>query len=122
MPRVMPDAGDRNRAVTIQQLTEDHAESRYVAELWPTLIATYWCSREDVGGREKFHADQLSSPYDTRWVGGYREDMDPELVDVPKKRRLVYQGREHDIVAANIVSHGDQVRAGIELLTLARNG
>jgi len=123
MPRrTAIEPGERNRAVTVQQLTESTGTSREPVEGWTTLVTPYWMSREDVGGRERFRADQVSSPYDTRWEGGYRSDMDPEIVDVPKKRRIVYQGRQHDIVAASIISVGDQVRAGIELLTLARNG
>jgi hypothetical protein len=41
--------------------------------------------------------------------------MDPDLVDVPKLRRVLFHGRIHDIVAANQIG----MREGVELLTLA---
>jgi hypothetical protein len=46
----------------------------------------------------------------------YRADMDPELIDVPKKRRLKFQGRVHNIVHAEHVGRKD----GIELTTSAQ--
>jgi hypothetical protein len=45
----------------------------------------------------------------------YRADMDPDLVDVPKARRLVFGGRVHDIAAAQHLGR----REGIELSTKA---
>lgn len=112
------ESGERDRAVTIQQQAESAGASGFPVDTWSTLATPYWCSKQDVSGKERFTADQLSAPYTTRWEGGYRADMDPELVDVPKTRRLVYQGRAHDIVAASMIGR----KEGIELLTLARNG
>ena len=45
----------------------------------------------------------------------YIASMDPELVDVPKLRRLVYQGRTYEIVHAAMIGR----REGIEFLTIA---
>jgi hypothetical protein len=42
--------------------------------------------------------------------------MDPDLLDVPKRRRLVYKGRTYDIVAAGQIGRNE----GVELLTLAK--
>ena len=110
-------AGERDRYVTIQQLTEGTAASGLPTESWSTLTSA-WMSKDDVSGRERFQMNQLSAPFDSRWQMHYRPDMDPELVDVPKKRRLVYQNRTHDIVAASQINR----REGVELLTLARMG
>jgi SPP1 family predicted phage head-tail adaptor len=107
-------AGDLDRLVTIQQLTDEIGSSGFPVETWTTL-ASAWMSKGDVSGRERLRAEQLSAPFDTRWQMHYRADMDPELVDVPKKRRLVYQGRSYDIVAAVQLNR----REGVELLTLA---
>lgn len=112
------EAGERDRVVTVQQLTDGAGDSQFPTETWATLIGTYWCSKEDVGGRERFAMDQTTAPYDTRWQGPYLASLDPELVDVAKTRRLVYQGRVHDIVAASQIGRRD----GIEFLTLARMG
>jgi head-tail adaptor len=111
------DPGERDRYVTIQQVTRGKDTAGMPKETWTPLVNA-WMSKQDVGGRERFADHQTSSPYDTRWEMGYRTDMDPELLKVPKLRRLVYQGREHDIVAASMIGR----REGIELLTLARNG
>jgi hypothetical protein len=82
---------------------------------WTTLSALEWMHKRDLGGQERLTAQQLSSPIDTVWTMSYRADMDPDLVDVPKLRRLVYQGRTYDIVAASQIG----LREGVELMTLA---
>lgn len=106
------DAGARDRLVTIQQLTESIGTSGFPVEAW-TALTTAYMSKAPIGGRERFVADQVSAPYDTRWEGPYRTDLDPELIDVPKKRRLVYKGRVYDIVDAQMMGRYE----GVELLT-----
>jgi hypothetical protein len=68
----------------------------------------------DTKASERFVAGQLSGEATTQWEMGYRADMDPELVDVTKKRRLVYQGRIYDITSASQIGR----REGMELLTI----
>lgn len=111
------DAGERDRQVTLQQLTESLDASRFPVETWTTLAAVF-ARKVDLTGRERFVADQLSAPYDTTWNITYRTDMDPEVIDVSKQRRLVYQGRSYDIVNAQMVGRYES----IDLLTLARQG
>lgn len=108
------DSGERDRLVTIQQLTDSIGGSKYPVEAWSTLT-TAWMRKRDLKGWERFKAAQVSAPAETLWEMGYRSDMDPELVDVPKKRRLVYQGRTYDITSASQIGR----REGIELMTLA---
>lgn len=83
---------------------------------WSLLAQRVPAARFDLRGQERLVASQLSSPYDTRWEIHYRDDMDPELLNVPKLRRLRWQNREYDIVAANQIG----TRQGVELFTLAR--
>lgn len=111
-----PDAGERDRAVTIQQLSSSTGTSKFPVETWTTLATPYWCTKQDVGGRERMAADQRSAPYTTRFEGGYRADVDPDLVDVRKTRRLLYQGRIYDIVDASMIGR----KEGVEFLTLAK--
>lgn len=110
------EAGERDRQVTIQQLTESTGSDGFPVETWTTLC-TMFASKMDVGGNERFQASQLTTPYTTRWEVNYREDMDPDRLDIPKKRRLVYLGRGHDIISASIIGRNE----GVELLTLARS-
>lgn len=112
------DAGERDRVVTIQQLSEANADSGFPNENWSTLVAHAWMRKLDNSGSERFKADQVMATYETQWEMGYRSDMDPELVDVAKKRRLVYQSRVHLIVEASVIGK----REGIELLTIAGSG
>lgn len=109
-------AGNLDREVTIEQQSE--AASGYPTETWTTLEADVWMSKEDARGNERFKAGQLSAAYETRWQLHFRDDMDPDAIDVPKKRRLNYRGRVHDIVAAREIGR----REGIELFTLASTG
>lgn len=109
------ESGERDRETVVEQLTDSVGASGFPVGTWTTLFRSYWCRRQDVSGREKFTASQLSTPYTTRWEGPFVPEMDPETVDVPKTRRLVYQGRTYDIIDASMIG----LREGVELLTLA---
>ena len=109
------DPGQRDRAVTIQQLTEGVDASGAPTETWTTLVTPVWMRKRDLRQDERFKASQLSAPVETMWEMPYRTDMDPESVDVPKTRRLLYQQRTYDIVGASQIGR----REGIELMTLA---
>jgi len=111
------EAGERNRYVVIQQLTETIPDSNYPMETWTTL-ATVWMRKMDATGTERFTAAQLAAAFETQWEMGYRGDMDPEQVDVPKRRRLRYHDRIYDITQASVIGR----REGIELLTIAGSG
>ncbi len=109
-------SGVRDRLVTIQTLTESKGASNYPVESWDDL-ADVWMHKEDLSARERFSftANQASAPYDTRWTMPWMDAMDPELVNVPKLRRLVVKGRVHDIVGAMEIGR----KVGIQLQTLA---
>lgn len=109
--------GERDRRVTIQQAADTEDTTGFPQQTWTTLT-TVFMRKVDASGRERFVAQQLSSPYDSQWEMSYRADMDPDLLDVSKFRRLVYKGRTFDIVNASLIGRNE----GIELLTLARQG
>jgi SPP1 family predicted phage head-tail adaptor len=115
--RPMVASGQRTRAVTIQQLTESTGESGFPIETWTTLAVEYM-ARLDLRANEQFAVNQTSAFAETQWHMPYREDMDPDLVDVAKTRRLVYEGRTYDILTASALDW----RKGIELTTLAKQG
>lgn len=94
-------AGGRDRWITIQQNTETIGASRFPVESWSTLRQV-WASKREASGNERFVANQISAPYDVVWEIPYSADMDPNdpTVKVTKNRRVVFQGRVHDIVAA----------------------
>lgn len=110
-----------DKAVTIEQRPADDtvdASGVPIDGPWTTLQSPVWMNRQDVKMSERFTAQQESAAVDTRWEMHYRGDMDPELVDVPKLRRLVYQGRVYNIRGASVIG----ARQGVELETLARAG
>lgn len=112
----MSTTGQRNRLVTIQQLTESRdATTREPVESWTTLRQAYM-SVDPMRGSERFAAHQTTAAGDTVWEMPYVEDMDPEVVDVPKSRRLLFRGRVYDITSA--IHEG--MRACIELTTLSK--
>jgi len=108
-------AGLRTRQVTIQQLIETKGSSGFPVENWTTLV-TVMASKNDDVGQERYAANQLSSPFDTTWQIPYIAGIDPELLNVPKKRRLIYRNRVYDIVSASPIG---ELHRGIELRTLA---
>lgn len=113
-PLTMADRGALDRQITLQQVTESTETSGFPTEAWSTL-ATVFARKQDMSGRERFVAGQMTAPFDTGWVIPYRTDMDPDEIDVPKKRRLVYKGRVFDIVYAQMIGRYE----GIALQTLA---
>lgn len=109
--------GQRDRIVTLEErsATDAKSTSQFPKETWTTLVEEMPAGKEDVGAKELFRSGQLAARVDTRWEINYRADMDPELLDVPKLRRVVHRGRVHDIVSASVIGRRD----GIELLTMA---
>jgi SPP1 family predicted phage head-tail adaptor len=115
MPRTTPmDAGERDRLITVQQVTDGIGDSGFPKETWGTLAQVY-ARKVDIGGRERFAAGIQTQPYDTRWETAYRSDLDPDEIEVGKKRRIVYKGRVYDITHAAEIGRRD----GIEFFTLA---
>jgi head-tail adaptor len=104
-------SGQRYTLVAIEQLTSE-TSGGFPVETWTTLDS-WWVNKRDLRADERFVSNRESAFAETQWHGPYRADMDPDLVDVQKVRRLVYQGRTHDIVAATRIE-----RRAIELLTL----
>ena len=112
------DAGLRDRAVTIQRRTSSTGATHFPVETWATLVTPAWMRKLDLRVDERTLGEQLSAKGQTLWEMAYRADMDPELVDVPAERRLVYQGRTYDIVGASLIGR----REAIELTTIAKVG
>src|SRR5262245_14770128 len=94
--------GDLDRVVRIQQKTDPPPDSGsgFPVEEWTDLVAAMPAQLIDLSANERYSADQISAKYDGQWVIQYRADMDPELLDIPKTRRLVHHSRVHDITAA----------------------
>lgn len=110
------DAGRRDRWITIEERTPSDAvdEAGGPIEVWTPLVSMP-AFKKDIDARELFKAEQMASSFDTEWNIGYRADMDPELLDVPTLRRVIHQGRQHDIVSAKHIGRREE----ITLLTLA---
>jgi len=111
---IEPGSLDRHITIEARAATDEVDGAGGPVEPWTTL-ATVWASKVDTEGRERYQAQQMASAVDTEWVIHYRADMDPELLDIPTLRRVMYAGRTHDIVHALHLGR----REGIALLTLA---
>lgn len=110
--------GKKDRLVTIEQMTESQGSSGRPVETW-TFLTKAWMERREINRRadsERFSEGALTARYDVSWVMHYQVDMDPELLNVPKIRRLSYGGRTYDITAA--VPLG--VHRDVELFTIAK--
>lgn len=114
--RIGVDPGERPYMVTIEQRSAADAvdASGAPVETWSTLVANMPASKGNMTTREQFESHQVSASADTRFVINYRLDMDPDLVDVTKVRRIVHRDRIYDIVGASQIGY----REGIELKTL----
>jgi hypothetical protein len=105
--------------VTIQALTEGVDDSGAPLSVAATLTHAWMSRRQSRTGRvaERFTADQLSSGTVIEWTMRYIASMDPDLVDVPKSRRLLYQGRAYDILEAENLDR----QVGIVIRTLSHS-
>jgi head-tail adaptor len=114
-------AGARDRLVTIQALTDTIDDAGVPLETWADLSPAEWMWKQDALSRERaaerFDAAQWAAHTYTEWELGYRADMDPEVIDLPKRRRLRFRDRTYDIVQAAVLPHDDG--HGIKLITLA---
>lgn len=110
----MIETGQRDKLVTIQQLTESRGASGFPVESWTTLAAGVFMAREDADGAERFDADQRQAVADVCWTMLFRDDMDPESVDVPKQRRLLYRGRTYNIISARPLGRRDSIELRTE--------
>lgn len=111
------DPGERNKLVLVEQLTETKGPSGFPIETW-TPLTTIYAAKFDEKAGEEFKGGQISASQIIRWELPYRPDLDPDLLDVPKKRRLQYQGRQYDIQEASQIGRRD----GVEVTTLAKVG
>lgn len=115
-PRSKLSSGQRDKDVRIEQRTTSKGATNYPVETWTTLIALEWMARTEQRANERFAATQESAATETSWEMDYRLEMDPDLVNVPADRRLVYLGRVYNIIAATTIGP----KLGIELLTVAK--
>jgi head-tail adaptor len=109
--------GERDRLVTIEQLTESRGASGVPLEQW-SAIGDLFAGRFDDRGTEQYTNSQISAVAITRWEIGYRADCDPELIDVAKQRRINDGGRIYDILAGSLIGR----REGIEFTVRAKVG
>jgi len=107
-------AGQRDRTITIEQVTEGVGASQFPIETWTPLV-TVQAAYDDEGGAEFFTANQVAGTAAGRWTIPYRADCDPELIPVVKVRRVVAAGRVYDIISATQIGR----RQGLELRTRA---
>lgn len=108
-------AGQRTCRVLIEQLTETTGTTRFPKETWSTLVDGEYMSRLDLRADERYAGAQESAFKETQWHLAYRSDMDPDLVDVPKTRRISYLGRTYNIRSASLIGN----KQGVELITLS---
>lgn len=119
----MPPAliGERTKRVTVQAGTPRAGASKLPIMDWTTAATrTFYMRRIDASGSEKLASAQFQASVESEWEMPYSAWMDPELVDVPKLRRLVFQGRTYDIHRA--VVRDDPEGKQIRLFTLGRSG
>jgi len=109
-------AGARDRWVTIQtRPDESTADSGFPVDGPWTDLATVAMAREELAAVEMQRANEQLQIATVRWEGAYRPDCDPERLDIPKLRRLLYRDRAYDILAATTIGR----RQAIEFVTEA---
>jgi len=110
--------GELNRVITFQTQTSVTGSGGFPTDVWVDSFDVM-ARKVDLRGDERFSAGQLSSPFDTMWQTWYREDLDPDLIDVQKEFRIVHRSRIYDIVRVAPIEMWS-MRHGIEIETIAK--
>lgn len=111
-PRIA--SGYRDKEVTIERATEPSGGS-FPVPTWAT-VRTEWMSKHEQRADERYSNNTDSAFRETVWACPYAADIDPDLVDVPKTLRLVYQDRVYNIRSATTIGRG----YGVEFITMAQ--
>jgi head-tail adaptor len=106
--------GRRDRMITIEQLHETSAPGSFPLESWTPLVMGLPAAKLEVSSVERTQGGITTAAFETRWHFEYREDCDPDLVDVMKHRRIVFGGRVLNVVGAEHLGRC----AGIEFRTI----
>jgi len=112
-----PDSsGRRDRYVLIQwrPAPDDVEASGLPKDDWSDYRSVYM-SRGVMAFDERFVADQISATEQMVWQCEYLADLDPDVVDVPKRVRLIYGGRPFNVLGASVIGRG----RAIEFITSA---
>jgi head-tail adaptor len=104
--------GEREYLVQVQEATDTGSGSGFPGQMWADLAAV-WMARRVSGADERFAANQESAYAVEVWQHAYRPDMDPDTVNVPKNRRLIYRAHTYNIRSAERLD-----RLTIQLVTL----
>ena len=99
----------------IEQAVDTVDASGFPLQTWSELRYEMM-ARKDLRADERLAAEQDSAYVETHWYAVYAEDMDPDLLNLPKVRRLNYRGRIYDIRTAVIIGRN----RGLEIMTLAQ--
>jgi head-tail adaptor len=91
--------GWRTVRVTLEGMTSTTGESGFPVETF-TALGDVWAYRAAGTATELLAAAQLAERIAYEWRIPFRADCDPDVVDVPRLRRLVWAGRVHDVVEA----------------------
>lgn len=110
-------SGQRDKLVQIESGTAQTSATGFpLVSGWASLGRPVYMSRRDISADERFVASQDTAWGRVGWQMPYQANMDPELVDVTRLRRLNFKGRIFNIEAAFLMER----RIGIELITLAK--
>ena len=100
---------DFDRKITLQRSTDTQDEYGAPVKEWNTLgPASIWAAYRPVSDGEKFSAGEVGATLSARFTVRY----DSAWADVNPKDRLIFEGREFDIVSAKEV---DGRRAFLEI-------
>lgn len=94
-------AGKRDLWITIERLVEVNPGSDFPAEDWKQPFGV-WAARDYVSFDERPAGSQELASAVIRWEVAYTPLLDPDLVEVPNKRRIKYKDRIYNIRAAEM--------------------
>jgi hypothetical protein len=123
MSKRMP-TGRRDRQITVRRRDVNAVDAEGTPDPRAVTSEAYqvFASRVDIlpgpGFWELLRANQFTARGDVKWFLPFRDEWDPDRVDVPKEFVIEYGTRTYDITHAEVIGRKDQVA----LTTLAKMG
>lgn len=108
---MMIDPGARDRSIVVQSRpSTDAVDASYApVDTWSDLC-TMWALKRRASGGERNRLGQTTVAAIDVFEVNYRADLDPEQLNVPKLRRILFNGRVYDVIDAEVVDRRDGIR------------
>lgn len=112
-------AGQRDHLIAMVKQVDSVASGSGYTKKTDSTRYEFFAERIDMWSQERVvGGPQVSARMETQWKMPFRDEIDPETVDVPGSFKLVQGSRTHDIIGAQRIGR----KVGVLITTTSRVG